>query len=170
MLDFLDPVLKKILYTFFVSMLPVIELRGAIPIGYSLGLEWPVAALVSIVGNMLPVPFILFFIRKIFKWMKDHNKFANMVYRLERRALNKAASMTKKGKLYRYELVALCIFVAIPLPGTGAWTGALIAALLNMRIKYAVPAIFLGVIIAAALVTSATYGLFPQVWQVFAAP
>ncbi|MDR0670743.1 MAG: small multi-drug export protein [Oscillospiraceae bacterium] len=137
--------------TFFISMVPVIELRGAIPVAAVAGLPWYTAFFVSAIGNMAPVPFIVAYTRRVFLWMKDRNRLAGAVYRLEKRALAKA------GKLYRYELIGLCLFVAMPLPGTGAWTGALIAALLDMRLKNAFPAILAGVVIAAAVVTGLTY-------------
>ena len=141
------------LITFAVSMVPVIELRGAIPIGVGLGLSPWVAMLVSVIGNMVPVPFIILFIRRIFAWMRRHfPKLDGLVTRLENKAHLKGETVKK------YKYLGLCIFVAIPLPGTGAWTGALIAALLDMRLKRALPAIFLGVLIAGCLITGITYG------------
>ena len=141
------------LITFIISMVPVAELRLAIPVGVSLGLHPWVAMLVSVCGNMVPVPFIILFIRRIFAWMRRHiPRLEGLVTRLERRAEGKSAAINK------YELIGLAVFVAIPLPGTGAWTGALIAALMNLRLKTAVPSIFLGVIIAGFLVTGLTFG------------
>jgi len=96
---------------------------------------------------MLPIPFILLFIRRIFEWMKKYPKLGKIVLKLEQRA------DSKSGKVRKSELVGLCILVAIPLPGTGAWTGALVAALMKMRIKRALPTIFLGVILAGLAVT-----------------
>ena len=145
---------SKCLITLIISMLPVIELRGAIPIGVGiLGLPIYTAALISIVGNMLPVPFIIIFIRRIFGWMRKKSKrLGALADRFEKKAMSKGSS------LYKGELIGLMIFVAIPLPGTGAWTGSLIAALLNIRLKAAMPAIAIGVLIAGIIVTSITYG------------
>lgn len=141
------------LITFVVAMLPVVELRGAIPIGVGMGLGHWEAMIVSILGNMLPVPFIILFIRKIFKWLCRHSvKLAALIERLERSTEDKQETVKK------YKVMGLMILVAIPLPGTGAWTGALIAALLDMRIKVAFPTIFLGVLIAGFIVTGITVG------------
>ena len=143
----------KYLATFIISMIPVIELRGAIPIGVSLGLSHVEAMGVSIIGNMLPVPFIILFIRPIFRWMtKKSGKLARLAEKLEAKAEG------KWDKIHRYQFFALTIFVAIPLPGTGAWSGALIAAVMNMRLRNALPSILLGVLIAGILVSGITYG------------
>lgn len=143
----------KYLATFIISMIPVIELRGAIPIGVSLGLSHVEAMGVSIIGNMLPVPFIILFIRPIFRWMtKKSGKLARLAEKLETKAEG------KWDKIHRYQFFALTVFVAIPLPGTGAWSGALIAAVMNMRLRNALPSILLGVLIAGVLVTGITYG------------
>ncbi|MBR4072815.1 MAG: small multi-drug export protein [Clostridia bacterium] len=134
-------------------MIPVIELRGAIPIAVANGLEFPVAMIVSFLGNLLPVPFIIVFIRKIFAWMRRiSGKLDKIVSSLEKRAEKKSDVVLK------YAFWGLFILVAIPLPGTGAWTGALVAAMLNMRLKSAFPAIALGVVGAGAIVAFITYG------------
>lgn len=137
----------KAVITFLISMIPVVELRGAIPYGIASGVGPWLACLLSVVGNMLPVPFILLFIRKILQWMKRYPRLGRIARKLEARAERKS------GKVRKSELIGLCIFVAIPLPGTGAWTGALIAALMEMRLKRALPAIFVGVLTAALIVT-----------------
>ena len=143
----------KYLATLIISMIPVIELRGAIPIGVSLGLSHAEAMGISIIGNMLPVPFIILFIRPIFRWMtKKSGKLARLAEKLETKAEG------KWDKIHRYQFFALTIFVAIPLPGTGAWSGALIAAVMNMRLRIALPSILLGVLIAGILVSGITYG------------
>lgn len=143
----------KYLATLIISMIPVIELRGAIPIGVSLGLSHAEAMGISIIGNMLPVPFIILFIRPIFRWMtKKSGKLARLAEKLETKAEG------KWDKIHRYQFFALTIFVAIPLPGTGAWSGALIAAVMNMRLRNALPSILLGVLIAGVLVSGITYG------------
>lgn len=145
--------LGQSLITFIVSMLPILELRGAIPMGVSLGLGHWQAMIISIVGNMVPVPFIIIFIRRIFAWLRVKSaRLERMVSSLERKAEG------KWDKVHKYEILGLVVLVAIPLPGTGAWTGALVAALMDIRLKYSIPAIALGVIIAGFLVTGLTYG------------
>ena len=143
----------KYLATFIISMIPVIELRGAIPIGVGLGLTHIEAMAVSVIGNMLPVPFIILFIRPIFKWMTQKSeKLGRLARKLEAKAEG------KWDRIHRFQFFALTLFVAIPLPGTGAWTGALIAAVMNMRLRNALPSVLLGVVIAGLLVTGLTYG------------
>ena len=147
-----------LLTTFLVSMVPVIELRGAIPIGVAAGLPLWQAILISIIGNMIPVPFIILFIKKIFAWMRTKNDRLNsVVERMEAKADKNVEKVT------RYEFWGLFLFVAIPLPGTGAWTGALVAALLEMKLKKAVPPIYLGILGAAVIISFVTYGA----WRVF---
>lgn len=146
-MPFFSTLFGKTLITFLISMVPVIELRGAIPYAIAAGVNPWAAFAVSVIGNMLPIPFILLFIRRIFEWMKKYPKLGKIVLKLEQRA------DSKSGKVRKSELVGLCILVAIPLPGTGAWTGALVAALMKMRIKRALPIIFLGVILAGLAVT-----------------
>ncbi|MDD6800214.1 MAG: small multi-drug export protein [Firmicutes bacterium] len=140
------------LYTFFCSMIPVIELRGAIPLGYGLGLPWALNYALCVIGNFLPVPFILLFIRAILSWMKKVPKLSGIANKIEEIAHKKSV------KVLKYASVGLFVFVAIPLPGTGAWTGALIAALLDMRFKYSLPSIFAGVITAGLIMTGICYG------------
>ncbi|MCI6360109.1 MAG: COG2426 family protein [Oscillospiraceae bacterium] len=148
-----DSLIGKIIMTFLISMVPVVELRGAIPIGVAHGLNFWVAIAVSIVGNLVPVPFIIIFIRKIFAWLRTKSAWLNnLVTRLENRALKKTDTVRK------FKFWGLFIFVAIPLPGTGAWTGALVAAMLEMRVKDAFPAIALGVLTAGIIVAFVTYG------------
>ena len=143
----------KILMTIVISMVPVIELRGAIPIATAHGLNFWVAIVCSIIGNLIPVPFIIIFIRKIFELMRKWSvKLDKLVTKLEYRAQKKSDVVLK------YAFWGLVVLVAIPLPGTGAWTGALVAAMLNMRLRKAFPAIALGVLIAAVIVSVVTYG------------
>lgn len=146
--------LGKLIATFFISMVPVIELRGGLPYGITLGLDYPLALTAAVLGNMVPVPFIIVYIRHIFTWLRKRSKWWDeRITRLEKKA-------HLKGRVVRkYSTIGLCILVAIPLPGTGAWTGALVAAVLDMRLKKAIPAIFLGVCIAAAIMTMVTFGL-----------
>ncbi len=144
----------QVVMTFLISMIPVIELRGAIPIAAHAGLHWYVAFMAAVAGNMLPVPFIILFIRKVFDFLRAHVKpLGKLVARLERRVERKKDTVT------RYEFFGLLLFVAIPLPGTGAWTGALIAGLLGMRLKKAIPSVFAGVVIAGLLITLVSYGI-----------
>ena len=154
MIEFWGTTAGSILMTLLISMVPVLELRAAIPAGVIAGLDIPVVVAAAIIGNLIPIPFIIVFIRKIFKWMQTKSeKLAALVKRLEDKADR------KKDKVLKYEFWGLMFFVAIPLPGTGAWTGALIAAMLDMQLKRAFPAIAAGVVIAAVIVTVATYGL-----------
>lgn len=143
----------RMVFTTLVSMIPVVELRGGIPFGVGLGLSHWAAFWASVVGNMIPVPFIIVYIRRIFKWMRGYSaRLDALVTKLENRA-------HLKGRLVKkYRIFGLCIFVAIPLPGTGAWSGALIAALLDMRLRDALPSVFLGVVLAGFTVTAITYG------------
>ena len=146
--------LGKMCATFFLSMLPVGELRAGLPYGIAQGLEYPLALMAALLGNMVPVPFIIVYIKRIFDWMRKHLPSMNtLVTKLENRAHLKGETVDKYGHW------GLLIFVAIPLPGTGAWTGALIAALLNIRTSKAVPVILIGVCIAAAIMTLITYGV-----------
>lgn len=143
----------QILMTFLVSMVPIIELRGALPMATGAGLDWRIAIVVAIIGNLIPVPFIIMFIRKIFAWMrKQNNFFGKVVEKLENKAFSKRDTIDKYGPW------GLWLFVAIPLPGTGAWTGALIAALLDIPLKKSFPAIATGVITAGIIVAFVSYG------------
>ena len=151
-MDLWNSLFGKLLQTFLISMVPVIELRGAIPYGVARGLEFWQAIPVAIVGNLVPVPFIIIFIKKIFAWLRTISAgLDRLVTRLENRALSKTDTVKK------YAFWGLFLFVAIPLPGTGAWTGALIAAMLEMRVKDAFPAIALGVLPAGGIITFLTY-------------
>ena len=144
----------NLLMTFIISMVPVIELREAIPLGVYNGLDVWTALVVAIIGNLVPVPFIIIFIRKIFKWMQEKSeKLAVLVRKFEEKADK------KKEQVLKYEFWGLMVLVAVPLPGTGAWTGALVAAMLDMQLKRAMPAITVGVIVAGIIVTTATYGV-----------
>ena len=112
----------KVIGIFLISLLPVIELRGSIPVGYYQGLPWYTNMITSIIGNLLPVPFILLFVVKVFEFMKKRNIMVGFIEKIEKRAMSRSDSIANK------EFIGLMLFVAIPLPGTGAWTGALIAA------------------------------------------
>ena len=143
----------KIIGIFLISLLPVIELRGSIPVGYYQGLPWYTNMITSIIGNLLPVPFILLFVVKVFEFMKKRNIMVGFIEKIEKRAMSRSDSIANK------EFIGLMLFVAIPLPGTGAWTGALIAALLQFNRKKSFMYICIGVLIAASLVTLGVYGV-----------
>ena len=143
----------KFFLTMLVSMLPVVELRGGLPFGIALGMDLPHAFWAAVIGNLLPVPFIIAFAHRVFVLLRKHIPLLEgLIHKLELRA-------AEKGELVqKYEFWGLLILVAIPLPGTGAWTGALVAALMNLRLKQAMPAIILGVIIAGIIMTLVSYG------------
>ena len=140
--------------TLLVSMVPIVELRGGIPFGVTLGLPVWAAYLAAVIGNILPVPFILVYIRRIFQWMRRRLPRLNrLVDKLERKAHLKGRRVTK------YKYLGLMLFVAIPLPGTGAWTGALAAAFLDMPLRKAIPSIFAGILIAGIVISILTFGV-----------
>ncbi len=144
--------IKEAVITFLISMIPVIELRGALPIGVGMGLHPTMALVISVIGNLLPLPFLILFTKKVFSWLRHHfPKLDKVISKLEERAEAKRATVEK------YKFWGLFIFVAIPLPGTGGWTGALIAAMMDMRIKKAFPAITLGVLCAGIIIFLITY-------------
>ena len=146
--------IKQILSVFGFAMIPVFELRGAIPVGVAAGLPFWMVFLTAFLGNLLPVPFLILFTRRVFEWLRTKSALLErFVSRLERKAA------TKEDLLKKYELLGLCILVAIPLPGTGAWTGSLVAAVFDIRLKHAFPAIALGVLIAGIIVSVVTYGV-----------
>ncbi len=145
--------LGKIITTLFISMVPVVELRGAIPYATGMGLSPWIAIPVAMIGNLIPIPFIILFIKKIFAWMRKVSpKLNGIVDRME------AKAEKNKEKVLRYAFWGLVLFVAIPLPGTGAWTGALVAAMLDMPLKKAFPSVVLGVLIAGIVVAFVSYG------------
>ena len=133
------------LVTFLISMVPVIELRGAIPYATAAGLSPWVAYILSVLGNMLPVPFILLFIRKILDWMKRYPRLLPIATWVETRAAGKGA------RVKRSQLIGLFVFVAIPLPGTGAWTGTLAASILDMKFMDVLFACMGGVLLAGVI-------------------
>ena len=143
----------KWIITVGIAMTPLLELRGAIPLGVAAGLTPWEAFAASVIGNLIPVPFILLLIRQVFRWLKKGAWWGPKIRKLERRA-------HLKGRLVRkYRLPGLVLLVAIPLPGTGAWTGALVAALLDIRMRQALPAIALGVVLAGLITTAVTCGV-----------
>lgn len=139
--------------TILISMVPVVELRGGIPYGVLAGLSVKQAMICAIIGNTIPVPFLIIFTRKVFAWLrKKSERLDRWVTKLEEKGRSKSDIVDK------YEFIGLMILVAIPLPGTGAWTGSLVAAMMDMRVKRAFPSIFLGVVIAGFIVSWITYG------------
>lgn len=146
--------LTHYLVVFFMSMVPVIELRAAVPYGVAMGLPYIPVLIVSILGNMVPVPFIILFIKKIFAWMKKREGFlGNVALKMEERALSKG------GVIQKYAAFGLYVLVAIPLPGTGAWTGALVASIFQLKLRYAFPIIFAGVATAGIIMTVLSFGV-----------
>ncbi|MDO4551948.1 MAG: small multi-drug export protein [Bacillota bacterium] len=137
---------------FIISMLPLIELRGSIIVGAATGMLWLPAYLISVAGSMLPAPAVILFGRKIISWFKKIPLFSPLVEKYEKKLLKKA------DKVVKYELAGLLLFVAVPLPGTGVWTGSFIAALLDLRMKFALPVILLGNCIAGAIMLFLSYG------------
>lgn len=150
---FLETVGRE-LCVFFCSMLPIIECRGAVPLGWGLGMPWWQTALFSIAGNLLPVPFILLFMRGLLRWMRGCkvgflNRFAGWLDRKVEK---------HKGTIERYSYLGVMIFVGVPFPGTGAWTGTLIASVLGLEPKRSFLAAAGGVVIATAIMTLISYG------------
>ena len=137
--------LPKEAFAALISMVPIIELRGGLPYAILSGVSPYVAFPLCIAANLLPIPFILWFITPIFNWMKTTRLFRPIAEKLEKKAMNKSDKL-EKGYFW-----GLLLFVGIPLPGTGAWTGALLATLLNVPKKKSIPAIALGVCLAAVL-------------------
>lgn len=140
--------------TVLVSMVPVVELRGGIPFGVAAGLPVWAAFLAAILGNLIPAPFIIVYIRRIFQWLRLRlPRLNSLVDKLERKA------HLKGQKVSKYKYLGLAIFVAIPLPGTGAWTGALAAAFLDMPLRKAIPSIVAGVLTAGVVISIVTFGV-----------
>lgn len=151
---FTETTIGKLIATFFMSMIPIGELRIGLPYGIALGLNVPLAIVTAIIGNSIPVPFIIVYISRIFQWMRKHMpKLDHFISGLEEKANVKGETVEKYGP------IGLLAFVAIPLPGTGAWTGALVAALLNMKVRKAMPYIFIGLCSAALIVAAVTLGV-----------
>lgn len=154
--DFFARTGSEELALFIISMIPLIELRGSVLLGAAMQMSWVRVLLISLVGNIIPIPFVVLFGEKILHWVQGIKPFHRMFKWYEEHLLKKA----RAKNLSKASLVALCLFVAIPLPGTGAWSGAVIAALLDMPVKKSFIAIALGVLIAGIIMTIASYGLF----------
>lgn len=153
-MTFLQDKVPEELIAFVISLCPVLECRGGMIAARFMEIPFIKAFLICYIGNMLPIPFIILFIRKIFEFLRKFKFFAKIVEKLE------AKTEKNKEKVMKYEAWGLLLFVAIPLPGTGGWTGALMAALLDIRFKRALPIIALGVLIAGFIMSGLTYGLF----------
>ena len=146
--------MNSLLFTFLVAMTPVIELRGAIPLAVARGVPPLSAACAAVLGNLLPVPFILLFIRRTLDWLNARSARCRKLAAFIERHADKRAPAVQRGAFW-----GLALFVAVPLPGTGAWSGALIAALLDMPLRRALPAIALGVLLAGTIMTLASTGV-----------
>ncbi len=184
--EFLDKYISKGWVVFIISLLPILEIRGGLIAAHFLDVDWIRAFILCFIANIIPVVFILLFVEKILRWMKNTKLFAKLAGKIEKRAdkkqkeiddpwilrtMLKTKGFRKMGEmiktqpqykekiLLRCKMFALFLFVAIPLPGTGAWTGSVIAALMNMKVRYAFPVIALGVLIAGFIMTLLTYGL-----------
>lgn len=143
----------KELIVFIISLMPILELRGGLIAAALLGLNVVPAFIICLIGNLLPIPFILWLITPIFNWLKKTKHLSKLADKIEKKALK------KKDKIEKAEFFGLLFFVGIPLPGTGGWTGSLIAALIDMDKKKALCAITLGVILAGLIVGSLSFGL-----------
>lgn len=141
------------LIAFLVSVLPILEIRGGMIAAKLLGITFWKAFVICYIGNMLPIPFILLFIRKIFNWLKKYEKTKNLIEKIELRSIRKA------DKVKKYRLFGLFLFVAIPLPGTGGWTGSLVADLFDIRVKNSLPIIAIGVFCAGIIMSILVYGV-----------
>lgn len=153
-MNFLQNKIPEELVAFVISLFPVLECRGGMIAARLMEIPFVTAFLLCYIGNMLPIPFIILFIRKIFDFLRRFKFFEKIITKLE------AKTAKNKDKVLRYKSWGLLIFVAIPIPGTGGWTGALMAALLDIRFKRALPIIALGVLIAGFIMSALTYGLF----------
>lgn len=153
-IDALSGSFGKEAIVFIISMIPILELRGALLVaGPILGVPVAKAIPLCVIGNIIPVPFILLLITPIFKWLKGTRLFRPMVTKLENKA------MSKSDQIEKYEFWGLVLFVGIPLPGTGAWTGSLIAALLGIKFKKAFPAVIIGICMATVIMWFISYVL-----------
>ena len=144
---------------FIISLMPILELRGGLLAASLLKVSMVKAIPICIIGNILPIPFILLIIKKVFSWMKKFTVFRGLVERLENKA------MSKSGNIRKLEFWGLVLFVGIPLPGTGAWTGSLISALLDIDFKKAIWAELLGIVIATIIMSILCYGLLGALLQ-----
>ncbi len=152
-MEALNGKVSKELIVFIISMVPILELRGGLVAASVMQIDIVRAIWYCVVGNIIPVPFILLLITPVFNWLKKTKTFRPLVEKLESRAMGKSEQIEK------YQFWGLVLFVGIPLPGTGAWTGSLIASLLGVKFKKAFPAVILGIIMATVLMSVFSYGL-----------
>lgn len=145
--------ISKEMIVFVISMVPILELRGGLLAASVMNIDIVNAIWYCVIGNIIPVPFILLLITPVFNWLKGTKTFRPMVEKLESRAMGKSEQIEK------YQFLGLVLFVGIPLPGTGAWTGSLIASLLGMKFKKAFPAVLLGIVMATVIMSIVSYGL-----------
>ena len=153
LVSFFGDTIPAELTIFLISLLPILELRGGMIAAALLGVNFTKAFFICLVGNLLPLPFILWLIRPFFNWLKGTKHLKKVADWLERK------TEKNKEKVLKYEVFGLLLFVAIPLPGTGGWTGALVAAMLDMPMKKSLPTIVAGVLIAGFIMSAITYGL-----------
>ena len=142
---------------FVISLFPILELRGGILAASLLDLPVMKGIIISAIGNVIPIPFILFFVKKVFAALKKLKVFRPIVEKLENKALG------KRGRIEKYKFWGMVLFVGVPLPGTGAWTGSLVAALIDMDLKEAIKAELLGICMAAAIMTLVSYGIIGNI-------
>lgn len=147
----LDGLVSPEVIVFIISMVPILELRGGLVAAALLKIPVAKAVILCVIGNIIPVPFILAFITPIFNWLKKTRWIRPTIEKLE------AKSMGKSDRIKKYEFIGLLLFVGIPLPGTGAWTGSLIASLLNIKFKKAFPAVLCGILMATVIMCIISY-------------
>ncbi|MDE7319093.1 MAG: small multi-drug export protein [Lachnospiraceae bacterium] len=152
-MEVLEGKISREMIVFVISMVPILELRGGLLAASFLNIDIVRAIWFCVIGNIIPVPFILLLITPVFRWLKSTRTFRPMVEKLESRAMGKSEQIEK------YQFWGLVLFVGIPLPGTGAWTGSLIASLLGVKFKKAFPAVLLGIVIATVIMSILSYGL-----------
>lgn len=152
-MEMLEGRLSKEMIVFVISMVPILELRGGLIVASLLNINIVRAIWFCVIGNIIPVPFILLLITPVFNWLKGMKIFRPMVEKLESKAMGKSEQIEK------YQFWGLVLFVGIPLPGTGAWTGSLIASLLGVKFKKAFPAVLLGIVMATLIMSIMSYGL-----------
>ena len=152
-MEVLEGKISREMIVFVISMVPILELRGGLLAASFLNIDIVRAIWFCVIGNIIPVPFILLLITPVFRWLKSTRTFRPMVEKLESRAMGKSEQIEK------YQFWGLVLFVGIPLPGTGAWTGSLIASLLGVRFKKAFPAVLLGIVLATVIMSLLSYGL-----------
>ena len=145
--------ISRELIVFIISMVPIVELRGGLLSASLFNIDIVKAIWICVIGNIIPVPFILLLITPVFQWLKQTKLFRPLVEKLESKAMGKSEQIEK------YEFWGLVLFVGIPLPGTGAWTGSLIASLLGIKFKKAFPAVIVGILVATVIMSIVSYGL-----------